>query len=408
MKPPTIKERVFAMLRNYRIPAAGALIVLLAIAGAILLRSSGPAYALSETVEALTSVRYVHIVARNDAGEIRDERWIEIGPDGFQARYRQDSPPSLFIVDDRRTVLVHYKDKNTVVLYDPKDKGFQWIGNLGQFFKDMEGEPGSVTIEENVQYRGRTAHRVKWLKLDLECYIDPESKLPIALGPHEITYEEPPEGAFEVVTPDGVTVVDKRPGAAPSEEPEWMKDEKTADEEFNEARKALASGEYAKAIELFGWVVDVQPRNWAWFWKGQAHYRLGELDSAVDCFSRVIEMFAEHEFEANYCHLARGLAYRRKGLDQAAKGDFAKALPVMIDALRNIEGADMFDYADDPLNRGSKTTDEESLALMIERLREVSGRNFGYRSDAGQAETERVIKAWENWWQANKTQFDVE
>jgi len=409
-----IISRRFIMNRFTKIAAAAVLIVAVVLSITFLDKLTSQAYAFEQTLEAVKDVQFMHVVRRDEAGQIEDERWIEIGPDGFQVRYRQDNPPSRLIVEDGQTVSVYYKDKNTVVLYDPKDKQYQWIGNLRVALKELAGK-GSMVIEENVDYWGRKAHRVRWLKLNTDCYIDPETKLPIAMSGYDISYEYPPEGTFDIVTGTGVVVVDKRPGAQPTEEPEWLvdksADEKVANTHFKNARYALAEGKYEEAAELFAKVVEVQGgRNWAWFWLGNAHYELGEYDTAIYEFSKVIDMFAKHKLVPHYCHLARGLAYAAKGMKDMAGQDLSAALPLMIETLRNIEGAMMFDYADDPLYRSlpeeDRPTAQQSLAMMINRLRIVTGQNFGYGPDGSAEEKERAITAWEDWYKnSGKIEF---
>ena len=48
-------------------------------------------------------------------------------------------------------------------------------------------------------------------------------------------------------------------------------------------------------------------------------------------------------------HLTRAMAYQGKGMTDMAQIDFEKALPKMIESLRNTEAAWSFDLADDPL-----------------------------------------------------------
>lgn len=394
----------FTMNYIWKIAAAAAIIVVLALSIAVVDKVTSPAYAFEETLEAVKDIRFIHVVSRDEAGQVKDERWIEIGPDGFQVRYRQDNPPGRLIVEDGKTVSVYYKDKNTIILYDPNDKQYQWIGNLRVALKELAGQGGMV-IEENVDYWGRKAHRVRWLKLNQECYVDPETKRPIGIGGSQISYETPPEGTFDIVIGAGVVVVDRRPGAEPTEEPKWLvdksADEKAANYNFNNARYALAEEKYEEAAELFAKVVEQDGRNWAWFWLGMTHYELGEYDTAIYDFTKVIDMFAEHDSVPHYCHLARGQAYAAKGMKDMARHDLGVALPVMIESLRNIEGAMMFDYADDPLYRSltkeQRPNSQQSLAMMINRLRIITGQNFGYDPDVSAEENEQAIAGWEDW-----------
>ncbi len=406
-KQPVIKQPSFwrMIMKNRTIKlATAATILLIAVLTITLLdKSVTPAYAIEQTIEAFRNVYFLHTMRHDEAGQIEDERWIEINADGSQGRYRQNTPPNFLVVDNRENTFIYHKDKNTVLLYGPDGQTYTWISNLHEFFGDMAGD-SALTIKENVNYKGQPAHLVRWLKLNMDCYIDPETKLPIALGRDEIYYDDPPEGTFDIpAVPEGVTLVDKRPGTPQKPDPQWMQNEEIAQQKFNEARQALAEGEYIKAVELFTTVVEIQPgRNWAWFWLGKSQYESGQYDAAIAAFTKVIEMFNRHSMAAHYSHLTRGLAYRAIDMENMAQRDFNMALPVMIDSLRNIEGANMFDYADDPLHRGlsndKRPTPEQSLDIMIDRLREVTGENFGYDAQGSNENNEQAISAWEQWW----------
>jgi len=408
-------ERRFPMSRVMKLAAAAVIIATVALSIVVVDKLASPAYALEQTIEAFKNVRYMHVVRRDKAGNIEDERWIEIGPDGIQARYRQDTPErDFFVVDDRQTVMVHHPDKDTVILYDANEKCWTWIYAPGKVFQQLaDGGSDYYTVEENVHYKGRSAHHLRWVVANVDIYIDPKTRLPIAHGDYEIDYAEPPEGTFNIVIPNAVFVVDKRPGAPPSEEPGWMIEEKrkkemglSAQDYFEDARRALAGGDYIRAVDSFSKTVEIQPgRNWAWFWLGRAHYELGEYDLAIWKFSKVIDMFRSDDWGASYCYFARGLAYAKKGMKEAAEEDIGKALPQMILALRNIKAAALFVLADDPLIRADgmregcheAPTKEQVLAMMINRLRIVTGQNFGYDPEAGPEENGRAITAWEDW-----------
>lgn len=400
--------------RISKLAAAAVIVIAVMLSINIFDKSVAPAYAIEQTIEAFKNVRYMHLLQRNKIGQIEDERWVEIGPDGFQARYRQDTPShGFFVVDDRQTVLVHYKEKNTIILYDPNDKSWTWHYAPGNLFKELADDQRTVMIEKNIDYWGRPAHHVR--SKNMEFYIDPDTKLPIAGCGYEFSYEILPEETFDIVIPDGTVVVDKRPGAEPTQEPQWMIDTKSgenlddiAQEKFNEARKASVSGEYEKAVALFKEVVEIQPgRNWAWFWMGQANYNLGEYNAAIYEFSKVIDMFAKFDVAPRYCHLARAFAYQAKGMEDMARIDFNVALPTMIDSLRHID-AGQFDFADDPMRCGGGFLNDEchkkprkgqSIAMMINRIRIVTGQNFGYDPLASAEENEQAIAAWEEWYE---------
>ena len=415
-------ERRFTMGRLTKLAAAAAIILAVALFITIVDKLTSPAYAIEQTIEAFKNVRFMHIIQRDRAGNIEDERWIEIGPDGIQARYRQDSPErNFFVVDDREIVMVHHPDKNTAVLYDANEKCWTWIYSPGKLFQELaDGGASYYTVEENVHYKGRPAHHLRWVIGDKDIYIDPGTKLPIAHGDYEITYEDPPEGIFSIVVPDGIILVDKRPGAEPTQEPQWMIEEKRKEEMgavaqnyFEDARRALARADYVKAIKLFTKTIEISPRrNWAWLWMGKALYEAGDYDAAIYRLSKVIDMIAENGWTIPSYHLARGLAYQAKGMTDMAQLDFEKTLPKMIQALRKVKAASSFDLADDPLIRADgmregcheAPTKEQSVAMMINRLRIMTGQNFGYDPDASVEENEQAISAWEQWYQ-NSAQF---
>ena len=148
---------------------------------------------------------------KTNEGKIADERWIEVGPGEKQKRYRQESDflgHRLLIVDDGETVFLHDKVKHEVTLYDPEKKSFEWMGELHAFLAKATAG-AKVTVEENVSYKGRTAHRIRYMNQD--CYIDPDTYLPIALGAYDISYEMPPAHVFLIPDiPAHVKVSDER------------------------------------------------------------------------------------------------------------------------------------------------------------------------------------------------------
>jgi tetratricopeptide (TPR) repeat protein len=378
-------------------------------------KSTPAAYALGQTVEALQNVRFLHIKGYDDTGRLKDERWIEIGMDGWQVRYRQQNPswlieqypgvPSM-VIEDGESTAVYRSGKQAVILYDRKDMQYQWVGELGKAFENLRQE-GTI-LEEDSEYQGRPAHKVWWPFLAAECYIDPTSKLPLAIGDTELSYEEPPVGTFDIVVPDGYATVDMRPGAEPSQVPDWLVAEEQARQRghdaFRQATQALAEGDFSTAAEQFEVAVQESPgRNWAWFWLGSAYYGLGQYELAIEKFTQVLEMFEAYggggEEPLGYCNYARGLAYAQLGRQAEAEADLQACLPAMVRTLRLPSSGSMFEYAENPLIRYGqyKPSDSEIVAKMVNRLRTVSGQNFGYDPDASAEENEAAIAAWEQW-----------
>ncbi len=410
-------------MKGYRkVAAAALLIIAAALMVTFLNKSASTAYALEQTVEAMQKVRFLHLVRYNHGGLVKDERWIEIGDNGRQVRYRQEHPLSLLLafqqtgelaqdltgdlsmvpmaVEDGNATALYRYDKETVVIYDREDKQYQWVGDLGVYLENLRDE-GEI-IKLNDEYKGEVAHRVLWPMMGDEGYIDPETKLPIAIGETEFSYEEPAADMFEIVVPEGYAVVDLREGAETGEVPQWVLDMDSSDDSFERATHALADGELAEAAELLEHVTKQEPgRNWAWYWLGSAYYGLGEYEPAIEKYTKVIEMFEGKG--CHYCYYARGLAYKQLGMDDAAAADMEVCLGVLVVALRKPKAAEIFEYAGNPLIRYGqyKPTEAEMVVNTIDRLRLGTGQNFGFDPNGTIEEKEAAIAAWEQWYQGS-------
>ena len=398
---------------NTRYKATGAAIVaamIVAVAAVLLWPTQQAAYALGQTIEAVKKVRFLHTTMRDDQGQVMDERWIEMGSDGNQARYRQDANApqhgvSLLVIDDGQVCYALDCLKNVVML---KPTGsYQWIYNLAAFFESLQGE-GSVSIEQNVQYHGRPAHKVRWLKGQVDCYIDPKTCLPLAVGPMELEFADPPADAFKVPKPpEGTQVIDMRNDTAPAKL-EKDRDRKKA-KLFSEGRKALAEKDYARGVESLGGAIQISPmENWMWYWRGDAYAGLGQWDKAIADYTKVIDLFKIAKMVPYYAYFSRGLAWQQSGDLAKAKADLAVALPVMIDSLRHPEGGQVFDYADMPTDVNAaveRLTPAQRQENMIRRLQKAAGRDFGYEAGMDAHRLEQAIQAAERWWQQHAAEF---
>jgi tetratricopeptide (TPR) repeat protein len=409
---PGIGRRIMRS-RIAKLTSIAAMVALAALAVTFWSRSSSSVYAIEDTVAALENVRFLHIVGRDEAGQINDERWIEVGEDGYQVRYRQQHPPSVvaehpgsfsMVIEDGVSTAVYHQDKKAVILYDRNDQQFQWISDLGKFFENLRTE-GKI-LKENDEYQGRRAHKVWWPALNSECYIDPETKLPIAFGRTGLSYEEPPAGTFEIVIPEGYAVLDKRPGAPAAAAPDWLVQEENAhvdkEKSFNQGAKAIIRGDYAEAARLLEQGLGTD--SWCVYWLGKAYYELGQYDQAIKNFDAIFDTFKKlvGGDTIPFCQYARGLAYARLGMQEQAKADLQACLPVMIKTLRTPSGGVFFEYADNPqLRYGYKPSEQDMVAKMINRLRIVSGRNFGYDPAGTKEQNETAIACWEQWFKAD-------
>jgi len=372
-----------------------------------------PAYALSQTIAAFEGVRYVSAVVYGPDDTQIGTVQVQLDADGVQGKIRQEGAvgdTDLLIVDDGETAWAYFRNKNTVIL-SPTGK-YQWIRDFGEFFRELQSQPDSVVIEMNVEYKGRLAHLVRHLRTNQDIYIDPKTSLPLAIGGMKLDYSPIDPAVFDLPeTPQGVAVVDQRPGAVTATAPAWVDQDEEASRRFDLGRKALAAGDVQQAIELLEFTVSVQPgRNWAHVYLGQAYVAAGRHEEAAESYARVIDMSDTIQMPAPYANLARGRAYRLLGQEEAARADFAVALAHMILALRNPMGGVSFDYADDPMYRearrdGRAPEGDQSVWLMIQRLRDVTGENFGYDPAAPGEQRAQAIAAWEQWWREHAATY---
>jgi hypothetical protein len=342
-------------------------------------------------------------VGHDETGRVCDERWIELGEDGYQVRYRQENPAprNSSIIEDGQSTAVYHHDRKAVVIYDRKDQQFQWVGPLGKFFENLRLE-GQI-LKENDEHRGWRAHKVWWPAMCAECYIDPRTKLPVAIGSAELSYEEPPAGTFEIVIPEGYIALDRRPGAPSEPAPPWLIEQEAVEENvgayFRQGAHALARGDWGQAVESFEYIAkNKEFSNWACFWLGRAYFGLGRYDLAVEKFTKVLETIGD-AYPCHYCNYARGLAYAHLGEIEAAEADFRVCLPAMIRTLRIPSTGWMFEFADDPMIQQGRDVpgDRQIVANMVRRLQRITGRDFGYDPNATVEENEAPIAAWERW-----------
>jgi len=404
---PALHEsgRKLRIVRNpvVKLTSVAAVIAVAVLSVALWDRFSSRAYAIEQTVEALQSVRFLHVTERDDTGQITDERWIEIGEDGYQARYRQQNPaPRNFaVVEDGESTGVYYHDRRAVVLYDRSQRQYQWVSSLRAFIENLRWE-GRI-LKRNDHYQGRPAHRVWWPAMSAECLIDPKTKLPVAIGKVQLSYETPAHETFEITIPEGYSAVDRRPGAAAGPAPQWLVEQEAVEENidayFRQGAHALARGDYEQAVENFEYIVrNDEFSNWAWFWLGRAYYGLGRYDRAVERFTRILDALGD-AYPCRYCNYARGLAYARLGRTEAAEADLRVCLPAMIHTLTIPSSGWLFEFADNPMIQQGRDmpTNAEIVTNMIHRLRLITGQDFGYDPNATTEENEAAIAAWERW-----------
>jgi len=60
---------------------------------------------------------------------------------------------------------------------------------------------------------------------------------------------------------------------------------------FNEGMNLLGQEKFKKAIECFAEVIDLKPQHAdSWFYKGEAHEKCDEFETAIKCFDEAIRL----------------------------------------------------------------------------------------------------------------------
>lgn len=160
--------------------------------------------------------------------------------------------------------------------------------------------------------------------------------------------------------------------------------------EFSErARRAFEAGDYARARQILGALVDSgHARAIDLYNLGQVCLAQNDLDGAIAALTRVIDQVPE----ASY---SRALAYERKGQLDAARADYVEALrrvPDDVDVLTDLGTLE--------LTAGSLETALEHLQKAVERDAKANWqyaavlRELGRRDEARRA-LERAVAAGE-------------
>jgi tetratricopeptide (TPR) repeat protein len=103
----------------------------------------------------------------------------------------------------------------------------------------------------------------------------------------------------------------------------------------------LNDGQYDRAITCFNKVIEKNPNDVAYSFRGEAYCEKGQYDKAISDYCKAIELNPEYAIAYNN----RGLAYYRKGDYEKAWNDVYKAQnlgykvhPGFLKALRQASG----------------------------------------------------------------------
>jgi tetratricopeptide (TPR) repeat protein len=238
--PRSALRRVMMQSPTAKLTSVAAVVAVAVLSVSLWNRLSTQAYALDQTVEAIQKVRFLHVKESDEAGRIRFERWVEIGKDGLQARYRLDWRPYTLAIEDGESAARYYPDKKVMVIYGRDQMQYRWVGLLAQF--ETLCQKGKI-LQANTTYHGRRVHRIWCPGMTKACYVAPETKLPIAIENAQYSYERPPVGTFEIVRPEGYVVISRRLPSAEAA-PDWLVREEEG--RHQEAKQFL--DEIARAI----------------------------------------------------------------------------------------------------------------------------------------------------------------
>ena len=93
---------------------------------------------------------------------------------------------------------------------------------------------------------------------------------------------------------------------------------------FERGRDYSEQRDLMKAIEEYDEAIKHDPQYWdAYYFRGWAHFDLGQHEKAIEDFTEVIRINPEYDLDDLYYH--RGLSYRKIGKSEEADLDFIKA-----------------------------------------------------------------------------------
>ncbi len=159
----------------------------------------------------------------------------------------------------------------------------------GRSLREPAVQEGKI-LEEKDQYKGRRAHKVWWPYLSAECYVDPRTKLPLAIGDSRAELRGAAGGDISrssrrTGTPSWTSVPGAvyrpRAGLAPGGRASPGREEQ---ESFQRGQSALVKADYAEAarqLEAGGSASTVGPPSGS----AKPTMSLGQYDLAIQYFA---------------------------------------------------------------------------------------------------------------------------
>ena len=212
---PTKPLDMWRIIMNSRITklATVAAVILAVLVGVTLIdRSTKPAYAIEQTIEAMRSISSVR--AYIDDGEVL----FQINPEtGQEECYRVDQEDVLTVATPEKTYK-YDKDKNVVRISDEYVTGVEvrfsrFIEDMADWVKEHNGK-----MDHQLEFDQELQKEVIKVYVHIPAQgnsegqdtinVDPETKLPISFGSIRLEYNVPiPPGSFDFEIPEGAEVV---------------------------------------------------------------------------------------------------------------------------------------------------------------------------------------------------------
>jgi len=216
--------------RITKLAAAAVIIVAVGLSVNLWDKSIPAAYAIEQTIEAISNTLTVHLFGR-DWNDNQVEMWVKANEDTKEAEYFYINK-----IDERKLIvatpeLTYYYDResNTVRKVKGQDiHSYMRMDNVFEQINEIAQDLGGTIIDYR-KYDEKRGQEVIVLEvisemINLEALIDPETNLPISIGitkssldksreilryVDEIYYDDPvPERIFEFKIPEGAQVFD--------------------------------------------------------------------------------------------------------------------------------------------------------------------------------------------------------
>lgn len=209
-----------------KLAAAAVIIVAVAFSINLLDKTTAPAYAVEQTIQAMRSVSSVHAYC-TDWDNSQGESWAQINPETGEEEYHYSDQGNLLIVATPEVTYFYHKDKNRVRI----QKGYVPASEvrISRFFEDMamwvQEHDGELEFhrqfDEDLQKEVIMVHVTMSVQgAEFIVRIDTQTKLPINIESikskpgqgvkrvDQLEYNVSiPEGIFDFEIPEGAEIV---------------------------------------------------------------------------------------------------------------------------------------------------------------------------------------------------------